>query len=159
MQQKSKQDDGGNELMYGIKLVANKKMSGVMTRELRPGERGMTWKQIVESRAKQAGKVTPMHAIGNRMTKPGRLPDRKRLPGIPRARDVPGTSIHAADRVAEAALNDGRRNVQNRKGIQSFKKGGRVPKTMVAKVHKGEFVLPVGVPPTPRQQKAVRRAK
>lgn len=38
-----------------------------------------------------------------------------------------------------------------------FKKGGRVRKTGKALVHKGEFILPKGVPPTKNQIKKVRK--
>lgn len=38
-----------------------------------------------------------------------------------------------------------------------FKKGGRVPRTGKALVHKGEFVLPKGVRPTKKQVAAVRK--
>jgi hypothetical protein len=40
-----------------------------------------------------------------------------------------------------------------------FKKGGLVKKTGVAFVHKGEFVLPVGVKPTKAQIKQVAKRK
>lgn len=40
-----------------------------------------------------------------------------------------------------------------------FKKGGRVKKTGVALVHKGEFVLPVGVKPTKAQLKKVAKKR
>lgn len=38
-----------------------------------------------------------------------------------------------------------------------FKKGGRVPRTMPILAHKGEFVLPKGVPPTKKQKAAVAK--
>lgn len=38
-----------------------------------------------------------------------------------------------------------------------FKKGGRVRRNTRALLHKGEFVLPRGVPPTKAQKKAVRK--
>lgn len=38
-----------------------------------------------------------------------------------------------------------------------FKKGGRVKKTGGAIVHKGEYVLPVGVKPTKAQKAAVAK--
>lgn len=38
-----------------------------------------------------------------------------------------------------------------------FKKGGRVKRTGKALVHKGEFILPKGVPPTKTQIKKVRK--
>jgi hypothetical protein len=41
-----------------------------------------------------------------------------------------------------------------------FKKGGKVTKkTQKALLHKGEFVLPKGVPPTKKQKAAVRKRK
>jgi len=41
-----------------------------------------------------------------------------------------------------------------------FKKGGKVTKkTQRALLHKGEFVLPRGVPPTKKQKAAVRKRK
>ena len=36
-----------------------------------------------------------------------------------------------------------------------FKKGGKVPKTTLAQVHKGEYVLPASVKPTKAQKKKV----
>jgi hypothetical protein len=45
------------------------------------------------------------------------------------------------------------------KQIFKYKKGGRVKKTGVAMVHKGEFVLPVGVKPTKAQIKKVAMRK
>jgi len=42
----------------------------------------------------------------------------------------------------------------------TFKKGGRVKKTGLVLAHKGEFVLPVGVPPTKMQvQKVMKRMR
>jgi hypothetical protein len=41
--------------------------------------------------------------------------------------------------------------------MTGFKKGGRVKRTGKALVHKGEFVLPVGVAPTKAQKKAVKK--
>ena len=38
-----------------------------------------------------------------------------------------------------------------------FKNGGKVKKTGLAKVHKGEYVLPVGVKPTKAQKSAVAK--
>lgn len=38
-----------------------------------------------------------------------------------------------------------------------FKKGGKVTKTGAAIVHKGEYVLPVGVKPTKAQKAAVAK--
>ena len=43
--------------------------------------------------------------------------------------------------------------------INSFDEGGEVKKTQVAKVHKGEYVLPAGVKPTKGQRKAVAKGK
>ena len=43
--------------------------------------------------------------------------------------------------------------------INSFDAGGEVKKTQVAKVHKGEYVLPAGVKPTKAQRKAVEKGK
>ncbi len=40
-----------------------------------------------------------------------------------------------------------------------FKKGGRVKKTGKAILHKGEFVLPVGVKPTKAQMKKVAKKR
>jgi hypothetical protein len=40
-----------------------------------------------------------------------------------------------------------------------FKKGGKVKKTGLAIVHKGEYVLPAGVKPTMAQKKAVAKKK
>ena len=40
-----------------------------------------------------------------------------------------------------------------------FKNGGQVKKTGAAYVHKGEYVLPVGVKPTKAQKAAVARMK
>lgn len=42
---------------------------------------------------------------------------------------------------------------------QYFKNGGRVKKTGMALVHKGEFVLPVGVKPTKAQLKKVAKKR
>ena len=44
-------------------------------------------------------------------------------------------------------------------GLLPFKKGGRVKKTGPALVHKGEFILPKGVPPTKSQIIKVRGKK
>ena len=48
-------------------------------------------------------------------------------------------------------------------GIQDalprFKKGGRVKKTGKAILHKGEFILPVGVKPTKAQLKKVAKKR
>lgn len=38
-----------------------------------------------------------------------------------------------------------------------FKKGGRIKKNMIIRAHKGEFILPKGVPPTKSQIKKVRK--
>lgn len=38
-----------------------------------------------------------------------------------------------------------------------FKKGGRVRKTGAILAHKGEVVLPAGVPPTMAQKRAIRK--
>lgn len=43
--------------------------------------------------------------------------------------------------------------------LTPYKTGGRVKKTEPALVHKGEFVLPVGVKPTKTQVEAVARKK
>ena len=40
-----------------------------------------------------------------------------------------------------------------------FKKGGKVGKTGLAVVHRGEYVLPAGVAPTAAQKKAVAKRK
>jgi hypothetical protein len=47
----------------------------------------------------------------------------------------------------------------DRRYVPEFKKGGLVKKTGVAFVHKGEFVLPVGVKPTKAQIKQVAKRK
>lgn len=44
-------------------------------------------------------------------------------------------------------------------GLAPFKKGGRVKRTGKAIVHKGEYVLPVGVPPTKAQKAKVAKGK
>lgn len=44
-------------------------------------------------------------------------------------------------------------------GLFGFKHGGRVLKTGKALVHKGEYVLPVGVKPTKAQKAAVAKRK
>ena len=44
-------------------------------------------------------------------------------------------------------------------GLTGFKKGGRVTKTGIAKLHKGEYVLPVGVAPTKAQKAKVEKGK
>jgi hypothetical protein len=43
--------------------------------------------------------------------------------------------------------------------LTPYKKGGKVPKTGAALLHKGEFVLPVGVKPTKAQMNAVAKGK
>jgi len=43
--------------------------------------------------------------------------------------------------------------------LVGFKKGGKVTKTQMAQVHKGEYVLPAGVKPTKTQMKAVAKGK
>lgn len=43
--------------------------------------------------------------------------------------------------------------------LTPYKKGGKVPKTGPALLHKGEFVLPSHVKPTKAQVKAVARGK
>lgn len=43
--------------------------------------------------------------------------------------------------------------------LAPFKKGGRVPRTGKALIHKGEYILPVGVAPTKAQKKAVAKGK
>lgn len=53
-------------------------------------------------------------------------------------------------RVAGAALGS---------AIPYFKTGGQVKKTGAAYVHKGEYVLPVGVKPTKAQKAAVAKMK
>lgn len=45
------------------------------------------------------------------------------------------------------------------KAFPMFKKGGKVAKTGLAYVHKGEFVLPAGVKPTKEQKAKVARMK
>ena len=44
-------------------------------------------------------------------------------------------------------------------GLIPFKKGGPVKKTIKALLHKGEYVLPKGVKPTPQQRKAVSKRR
>ena len=44
-------------------------------------------------------------------------------------------------------------------GLTGFKKGGRVKRTGKALVHKGEYVLPVGVAPTKAQKAKVAKKK
>ena len=44
-------------------------------------------------------------------------------------------------------------------GLSGFKKGGRVKRTGKAIVHKGEYVLPVGVAPTKAQKAKVAKKK
>ncbi len=44
-------------------------------------------------------------------------------------------------------------------GLSGFKKGGRVKRTGKAVVHKGEYVLPVGVAPTKAQKAKVAKKK
>ena len=44
-------------------------------------------------------------------------------------------------------------------GLTGFKKGGRVKRTGKAIVHKGEYVLPVGVAPTKAQKAKVAKKK
>lgn len=48
-------------------------------------------------------------------------------------------------------------------GLLPFKNGGRVPgvtgKPKVILAHGGEFILPVGVPPTKKQQSAIEKKK
>lgn len=43
--------------------------------------------------------------------------------------------------------------------VMAFKKGGKVPKTGLAQVHKGEYVLPAGVAPTKAQMAKVAKGK
>jgi hypothetical protein len=43
--------------------------------------------------------------------------------------------------------------------IPKYKKGGKVPKTQIALLHKNEFVLPSSVKPTKAQKKKVRKLK
>ena len=43
--------------------------------------------------------------------------------------------------------------------LAPFKKGGRVPRTGRALVHKGEYILPVGVAPTKAQKAKVAKGK
>ncbi len=45
------------------------------------------------------------------------------------------------------------------KAFPMFKKGGKVKKTGLAVVHRGEYVLPAGVAPTATQKKAVAKRK
>ena len=45
------------------------------------------------------------------------------------------------------------------KAFPMFKKGGKVGKTGLALIHKGEYVLPAGVAPTMAQKKAVAKRK
>ena len=44
-------------------------------------------------------------------------------------------------------------------GLTGFKNGGRVKRTGKALVHKGEYVLPVGVAPTKTQKAKVAKKK
>lgn len=44
-------------------------------------------------------------------------------------------------------------------GLSGFKNGGRVKRTGKALVHKGEYVLPVGVAPTKAQKAKVAKKK
>lgn len=44
-------------------------------------------------------------------------------------------------------------------GLTGFKKGGRVKRTGIAKVHKGEYILPKGVAPTKAQKSKVEKGK
>lgn len=43
--------------------------------------------------------------------------------------------------------------------LTPYKKGGKVPKTGAALLHKGEFVLPAHIKPTKAQVKAVAKGK
>ena len=43
--------------------------------------------------------------------------------------------------------------------LAPFKKGGRVPRTGRALIHKGEYILPVGVAPTKAQKAKVAKGK
>lgn len=43
--------------------------------------------------------------------------------------------------------------------VPAYKTGGKVKKTTMAKVHKGEYVLPVGVKPTKAQKAKVAKLK
>jgi hypothetical protein len=47
--------------------------------------------------------------------------------------------------------------------IPAFKNGGKIPgvkgKPKIILAHSGEFILPVGVPPTNRQQSAIEKKK
>ena len=45
------------------------------------------------------------------------------------------------------------------KAFPMFKKGGKVDKTGLAVVHRGEYVLPSGVAPTMAQKRAVAKRK
>ena len=45
------------------------------------------------------------------------------------------------------------------KQVKKLEDGGAVDKTQMALVHKGEFMLPAGVKPTPAQRKAVAARK
>ena len=45
------------------------------------------------------------------------------------------------------------------KQVKKLEDGGAVDKTQMALVHKGEFMLPAGVKPTPAQRKAVASRK
>lgn len=45
------------------------------------------------------------------------------------------------------------------KGVKKLETGGAVNKTQMAMVHKGEFMLPKGVRPTPAQRRAVAKKK
>lgn len=44
-------------------------------------------------------------------------------------------------------------------GLTGFKNGGRVKRTGKALIHKGEWVLPVGVPPTKSQKAKIAKKK
>ena len=44
-------------------------------------------------------------------------------------------------------------------GLTGFKNGGRVTRTGKQMIHKGEYVLPVGVAPTKAQKAAVAKKK
>tara|TARA_R110000823_G_scaffold115018_1_gene237545 strand:- start:1547 stop:1825 length:279 start_codon:yes stop_codon:yes gene_type:complete len=45
------------------------------------------------------------------------------------------------------------------KDVDKMEKGGKVSRNKMVVVHKGEFVLPANVKPTPAQRKAVAKGK
>jgi hypothetical protein len=92
--------------------------------------------------------------VGN-VSSPPRDPCNPPLPNVRCATQSPG---------AHGAHDFCKRNPQLCSASPSiarsgFKKGGRVKKTGKAMLHKGEFVLPVGVKPTKAQIKKVAMRK